>query len=259
MACELMREGSPEELLLDCHVFDYARLIRFADEHAQAYSDAEPFPHIVIDEFLSDGFVRFLCARFPDLGERPGQEAVSAQTEDGRPAQAGKRWISRESAVDLAIRCLYWELNSGAFLAFLERLTGIAPLLPDPYLQGGGLHETHRGGFLRVHADFNRHREMRLDRRLNLLVYLNPDWQPAWGGELELWNAGMTQCLKRVLPLSGRCVIFSTSEFSYHGHPHPLQCPPGRSRRSLAMYYYTRPAADAGPDHQTLWQSLPGE
>jgi len=259
MAAELMREGTPDELLLDCHVFDYPRLMQFAQTHAGAYAAAAPFPHIVIDEFLSDDFVRFVCARFPDLRERPGQEAVSAQTDDGRPAQAGKRWISRESAVDIAIRCLYWELNSGAFLAFLERLTGIAPLLPDPYLAGGGLHETQRGGFLRVHADFNRQPELGLARRLNLLVYLNPDWNPAWGGDLELWDADMAQCVQRVPPLGGRCVIFSTSRNSFHGHPHPLACPEGQARRSLAMYYYTHDAVAAPARHDTLWQALPGE
>ena len=257
MSAALTHDGDAAQLLRECRVFDYGRLMSYAEEHAAQYAAAEPFPHIVIDELLPPTLVRHLVERFPDLGERPGQEAVSATMDDGRPAQARKRWISRESAVDLAIRCMYWELNSGSFLAFLERLTGIRALLPDPYLQGGGLHETHRGGFLQVHADFNRHREMRLDRRLNLLIYLNPTWGDGWGGELELWSADMTRCVQRVAPLGGRCVVFSTSETSFHGHPQPLQCPDGTARRSLAMYYYVKGGQDGKPDHQTLWQALP--
>ena len=259
MGTALTNEGDPARLLRECRVFDYARLMAFAEQNAARYAAADPFPHIVIDGFIPEALVRHVAARFPDLRERPGQEAVSATMDDGRPAQARKRWISRESAVDLAIRCLYWELNSGSFLGFLERLSGIPALLPDPYLQGGGLHETHRGGFLRVHADFNRHREMRLDRRLNLLVYMNPDWQPEWGGELELWDRDMSRCAQRVQPVGGRCVIFSTSETSFHGHPHPLACPEGVSRRSLAMYYYTHDAVAPASRHDTLWQALPGE
>jgi hypothetical protein len=259
MRSALANEGDPARLLRDCRVFDYERLMAFAAENAAPYAAAEPFPHIVIDDFIPESLVHHLTARYPDLRERPGQEAVSATMDDGSPAQAGKRWISRESAVDLAIRCLYWELNSGSFLGFLERLSGIPALLPDPYLQGGGLHETHRGGFLRVHADFNRHREMRLDRRLNLLIYLNPGWQPEWGGDLEFWDSGMTRCQQRVSPVGGRCVIFSTSETSYHGHPHPLVCPQDVSRRSLALYYYTHSATDAPREHETLWQTLPGD
>lgn len=255
----LIKQGSAAELLRDCSVFDQARLMAFADAHAAAYAAAEPFPHIVIDDFLNIEFVRYLLERFPDLHERPGQEQVSMNTTEGRPAQALKRWISREAAVDLAFRCLFWELNSGGFLAFLERLTGIAPLLPDPYLYGAGLHETRASGFLRVHADFNRHREMGLDRRLNMLVYLNPDWQPGWGGDLELWTSDMSRCVQRVAPIAGRCAIFSTSRHSFHGHPHPLSCPPDNSRKSVAMYYYTHGDGSAATAHDTLWQSLPEE
>jgi len=259
MDAPLMRPGPAGRLLRDCAVFDYARLMRFAAESAPAYAAARPFPHIVIDDFLSAEMTRYIAARFPVLAERAGQEAVSALMVDGRPAQAGKRWISREAAVDIAIRCLYWELNSGSFLAFLERLTGIGPLLPDPYLAGGGLHETRTGGFLRVHADFNKHPELGLARRLNLLVYLNPEWDPAWGGELELWDEGMQACERRVPPIGGRCVIFSTSRTSYHGHPHALTCPEGVARRSLAMYYYTNETGQPLQGHETLWQALPEE
>jgi Rps23 Pro-64 3,4-dihydroxylase Tpa1-like proline 4-hydroxylase len=140
-------------------------------------------------------------------------------------------------------------------------LTGIEGLLPDPHMQGGGIHQIHRGGFLRVHADFNKHPKFGLDRRLNLLLYLNKDWQEEYGGEIELWSRDMARCERRILPTARRCLIFSTLSDSYHGHPHPLTCPEGMTRKSIAMYYYTngRPAEEQRPQHGTLWQKLPQE
>lgn len=154
------------------------------------------------------------------------------------------------------------ELNSSSFVLFLERLTGISGLIPDPHYVGGGLHQIERGGFLKVHADFNRHPILRVDRRLNLLIYLNPGWRDEYGGHFELWDAGMKRCVKRVLPVINRCVVFTTGERSFHGHPDPLTCPEGTTRRSLALYYYTAAATggDAGAaDHTTLFQRRPGE
>ena len=103
------------------------------------------------------------------------------------------------------------------FLEFLESLTGIDGLIPDPYYEGGGLHPIVPGGFLKVHADFNWHKDLKLDRRLNVIVYLNRNWKEEYGGHLELWNREMTRCERRVLPIFNRCVIFSTTDFSYHG------------------------------------------
>ncbi len=175
---------------------------------------------------------------------------------DGSYAQREKRWLSSPVAVKPVIRRLYWELNSADFLECLEILTGIQGLIPDPHLFGGGLHETRTGGYLNVHADFNKHPWFRLDRRLNLLVYLNPGWQPEWGGDLELWERDLSACVKTVSPLAGRAVLFSTTRDSFHGHPHPLACPEGVSRKSLALYYYShgRPEGEDPSEHKTIWQ-----
>jgi Rps23 Pro-64 3,4-dihydroxylase Tpa1-like proline 4-hydroxylase len=97
-----------------------------------------------------------------------------------------------------------------------------------------------------VHADFNRHEKLNLDRRLNLLLYLNRDWKEEYGGHLQLWTRDMGRCVVKVLPVFNRCVVFSTTDFSYHGHPDPLTCPPGRTRKSIAMYYYTNGRAGGG-------------
>ncbi|MFT5484605.1 MAG: Rps23 Pro-64 3,4-dihydroxylase Tpa1-like proline 4-hydroxylase, partial [Halieaceae bacterium] len=129
----------------------------------------------------------------------------------------------------------------------------------DPKLQGGGIHQVLPGGVLAVHADFTRHRLLNLDRRLNVLVYLNQHWEDDWGGHLELWSTDMARCERRIRPLAGRCVIFNTSDKSFHGHPTVLACPKGVTRKSIALYYYThgRDDAQVEPTRATDWQSLP--
>jgi Rps23 Pro-64 3,4-dihydroxylase Tpa1-like proline 4-hydroxylase len=145
------------------------------------------------------------------------------------------------------------------FLEWLEDMTGIAGLLPDPHMIGGGPHEIRRGGKLAVHADFNRHPHTGLDRRLNVLLYLNREWQQAWGGHLELWDLNRERC-KQIAPVFNRLVVFATTSTSWHGHPVPLTCPPGVYRRSIAFYYYTdgRPAHESMGDHSTVFVDTPG-
>jgi Rps23 Pro-64 3,4-dihydroxylase Tpa1-like proline 4-hydroxylase len=152
------------------------------------------------------------------------------------------------------------QLNAAPFMAFLEKLTGIAGLIPDPHLRGGGLHEIRRGGALGVHADFNFYKRLNLYRRLNLLVYLNENWTEAWGGDLELWDRQGKRCVRRISPIFNRAVVFDTSNLSYHGHPNPLQCPEERSRKSLALYYYTvdAPAEDDRTPHTTVFIKTEG-
>ena len=125
------------------------------------------------------------------------------------------------------------------FVDFLERLTGIDALIPDPHYFGGGLHQIRPGGFLKVHADFNRHSRLDLERRLNAILYLNKDWQEEYGGHLQIWDNDMTRCEKKVLPVFNRLLVFATLDTANHGHPDPLTCPPDRARRSMALYYYT--------------------
>jgi Rps23 Pro-64 3,4-dihydroxylase Tpa1-like proline 4-hydroxylase len=140
-------------------------------------------------------------------------------------------------------------------------LTGIQDLISDPFYRGGGLHNILPGGKLGVHADFNKHQKYDLDRRLNLLLYLNKDWKEEYGGHIELWDKNMQKCVKRVLPIFNRVVIFTTTDHSFHGHPDPLNCPNPMSRKSLALYYYThgRPEEDESQTHSTLFKLRPGE
>jgi hypothetical protein len=144
-------------------------------------------------------------------------------------------------------------------LAFLEGLSGIQGLLPDPYFEGGGFHEISAGGKLGIHADFRIHERLHLQRRINLLVYLNEHWQEEWNGRLELWDRKMTHCVEAIAPFANRCVIFNTDADSYHGHPDPLAVPSEVKRRSIALYYYTasRAVYREVPNHSTMYRARP--
>ncbi len=132
------------------------------------------------------------------------------------------------------------DLNSGPFVRWLEQLTGIEHLLPDPHLVGGGLHLSGPGDHLGIHADFNWHEGLQAHRRLNLLIYLTDQpWQPEWGGALELWSTDGNQRVRTVEPLFNRAALFSTRSDTFHGHPQPWAAPHGIFRQSLALYYYT--------------------
>jgi hypothetical protein len=222
-------------------------LARIAQERSSEYQANQPFPHIIIDDFLPEPVARSSLAAFP------GPEAAGWY--EYRNDRERKLGSVHEQNIPPAIRNVLYALNSATFLTFLEKLTGIPGLVPDPHFFGGGMHQIVRDGKLAVHVDFNRHPGLRLDRRLNLLLYLNEDWPDEYGGHLELWDAKGNSAVTKVLPVFNRCVVFSTTRKSYHGHPHPLACPPDRSRKSIALYYYTngRPAEEAAPEHSTIF------
>ncbi len=248
-------DGETETLI------DFRYLFKVTRGRRREYLDATPFPNLVIDDFLPKSTFDEVHRCFTLPSETVRFEDYSANLEDGSPAQAGKIHLSSVMEMHPVVRNLVFEMCSFSFLKALQRITGIRGLLPDPLLQGGGIHLVKRGGLLRVHADFNRHDRYRLDRRVNLLLYFNPDWKESYGGHLELWTKDMGRCEKRILPIANRCVIFSTTSHSFHGHPHPLTCPENVMRKSISLYYYSigRPATEVQPAHNTLWQRLPSE
>lgn len=211
-----------------------------AQKHDQ-YRNAHPFPSIWFDDFFNSAALRQVLAEFPELGQNGKDEVHYTNPNEAKYASKGEYKFGPRS------RELMHFLNSQPFLEFLQNLTGIQEtLIPDPYFEGGGYHQIKPGGFLKVHVDFHKHKMMDLDRRVNVLVYLNEDWKEEYGGHFELWERDMSKCAVRIAPLFNRMAIFSTTDYSWHGHPDPLTCPTDRSRRSLALYYYTngRPASE---------------
>ncbi len=224
-------------------------LDNLANKYSQAYAEAKPFSHIVIDNFLPESVLNTILEEFPKPNEIDWKKFDVATQK--------KLASSSELQMGEGTRLLLYQLNSATFINFLERLTGIDGIIPDPHFVGGGLHQMERGGYLKIHTDFNRHKKLHLDRRLNLLIYLNKNWQEEYGGHFEMWDRDMTQCEKKILPIFNRCVVFSTTDFSYHGLPDPLTCPDGWTRKSLALYYYSngRPPEEVSEDHSTIFKS----
>ena len=213
------------------------------------YVSNDPFPHIVIDDFISPSILETCLADFPPTPDPDSQTFDRAQERyktSYNPDYLGPR-----------TRSFFYSLNSRPFLAFLENMTGIKGLAPDPYFLGGGFHETREGGHLSVHADFNLHPALKMERRLNLLLYLNKDWREEYGGALELWDQEMKACAKRVTPEFNRCVVFSTNATSFHGHPAPVAHPEKKPRRSIALYYYTATWDEAARSRTTQFKKRP--
>lgn len=196
-------------------------------DHREAFASNEPFEHLVIDGLFNEDLLRLIEQEFGD--DRSGWAGRPTARDFTMRANIGAT-LGNAAAAYFAL------LNSKRFVEYLSSLSGTPNLLPDPMLVGGGLHETPPGGYFAVHRDFNVHQQNGLANRLVLITYLNEGWEEGFGGSLELWNK--EQCVKSVLPVFGRTIIFKHSDRSFHGHPGPLVPPPGRTRRSVAAYFY---------------------
>ena len=208
-------------------------LQKLANELANTYQTNKPFPSIYIDDFFDENFLEEVLKEFPRVDQLKDKIYYANPNED-KYATKGEYTFGNQT------KKLVHFLNSQPFLEFLQKITGIEEtLIPDPYFEGGGFHEIKPGGFLKVHVDFHKNKKLQLSRRVNFLIYLNKDWEEEYGGHLELWEKDMSQCVSKILPKFNRAAMFSTTGDSWHGHPDPLNCPEGNSRKSLALYYYT--------------------
>lgn len=199
------------------------------------YLNAQPFAHATFKDIFSREFLIQVANEFPDLAINA--DRIFNNHHEKKHVTFGESKLS-DSSKTLVRFC-----NSEPFLKWLSGLTGIDNLMPDPYLIGGGYHEIKSGGKLGIHVDFNKHGLWGADRRVNVLIYLNENWQPTWGGGIKLYDTDLNEKVC-VFPELGNVVIFSTTDKSWHGHPEPLTCPKDRSRKSIALYYYTAPEMD---------------
>ncbi|MEL6355460.1 MAG: 2OG-Fe(II) oxygenase [Bacteroidota bacterium] len=198
----------------------------------ERYQAGHPYPHIVLDNFLSTDVADLALAAFPSLNDSGWINYVHVNE--------NKRGLNKVELLPDYLRQLILDFNKPEFVAFLSELTGIPNLQADETLEGGGLHQSPREGYLNVHADFTVHPHKRTwKRRVNLLLYLNKDWLVEYNGDLELWARDMSRCEQKIAPIFNRVVVFNTDEDSYHGLPEPIKCPPGETRKSLALYFFT--------------------
>lgn len=243
-------------------VFTQQQLRQMADNCAERIADStagseyfdEPYKHIVIDNFLDADLAQRCLENFPAPSDSCWEHANDADIEVKLRTTWKSEFEIPEILVD-AVRIL----NSAPVLKSMGARLGIPKLVPDPYFTGGGLNITMPGGLLDVHVDGNYHDATGLNRRINSIVYLNPDWRPEWGGEFGIYDRNGEVCVKRVAPIFNRLVIFDSHDFSFHGLPEPLASPPGTARKSIILYYYTqapRPDQQVAVDspHSALWK-----
>ena len=235
-------------------LLDINKAKEFGLSLSDCYCSAEPYPHIVIDDFLPLWLIDELLNTFPTKnGDEDNffeSEFSGLHKRQALPYNYGER-----------VQNLLNFFNSSPIIRFLENLTKIEALIGDPHFGGGGYHEISRGGHLGVHADFRIQTELHLVRRINVLIYLNKNWKSEYGGELEIWDKKMSSRIKSIAPLFNRCVIFNTDSHSYHGHPDPLNTPENLTRKSIALYYYTasKKVYEENASHTTMYVARPND
>ena len=233
-------------------LFPYDAWQDSVDRLAADYQRNEPFPHIHLEGFLKPAVARRVLEEFPD--------PTSPAWREYKHFNENKLGMTRRDLFPPAVGALIDEFNSPQFVLWLSKLTCIPGLKADPSLEGGGMHQSTRNGFLNIHADFTMHHHHRdWRRRVNLILYLNEGWQDDWGGAIELWDRSMQQCVVRVAPLFNHALIFNTDEASYHGFPDKIACPDGVTRKSLALYYYTLENSSAYARKSTNYRSRPAD
>lgn len=216
---------------------------------APQYQGKQPYDYGCFDNFLPI-----------EVLERVREEVLALGSKDPENSSGNERLKTsfNPDTLPAYTKAVFHALNSRAFIQFLEQMSGIKGLIPDPYYFGGGIHRTENTGFLSIHADFNHHALMNLQRRLNLLIYLNPGWKEEYGGSFEVWTNDMSQKVAGFAPVMNRMCCFSTGDDTMHGNPEPVNHPDGQPRLSIALYYYTATWEEGRMGQSTVFKRRPG-
>ena len=195
--------------------------------------------YVVLDKLWNDHLLQKVAQEFDSLAEWEGEKDFYGARE--------KKWQTQYEKLPRFGKLFCEFLNQPLMLEMIEKLFSMKGLIPDPYMLGGGFHSTGDGGFLKIHTDFNWHKKLQLKRVINVLIYLNEQWEESYGGAFHLYEKTSINEMKsiiKLLPIFNRTVIFVTDENSFHGQPIPVSCGPNMRRKSIAMYYYQAPKAD---------------
>lgn len=215
-----------------------------------SFQNSEPFNHVIIDNFFTNEFAHLIAEEFPNI-----------ETNDGvyynNPIEI-KKAIGDWNKFKKYTYSAFQYMCSQKFISEVEQCTGINGLIADYGLHGGGYHMHPRGGKLNIHKDYSIHPKLRLERRLNIIIYMTPNWNPEWGGGLQLWSHDEAknlpkECIKVVDNVFNRAVIFDTTQNSWHGLPVEIQCPENITRNSLAIYYLSEPRNNIETHNRALF------
>jgi Rps23 Pro-64 3,4-dihydroxylase Tpa1-like proline 4-hydroxylase len=195
------------------------------------FMNANPFPHVYIDDFLETGLANSLSENFPPLSE---MDILYHGLNENKGEHSNFQNLHED------FRRLQHLLSSETFIGEVESISGISDfsVINDRY--GCGLHQGGNGSFLDIHIDYNLHPFEKKQRRLNLIIFLNENWQKDWGGYLEFWNAASTECVTSIEPKFNRCVLFICNNISYHGY-NRIKCPASVTRKSFYLYFFSHP------------------
>jgi len=227
------KENSNRIDLSILNTFDNEEYATLAFNNSTLYRENTPFPHIVFDNFLPEVTAKILSDQYPQPNDLNTPFKHHEHQNVNRYFLEDMRYFSNN------LKLFSLAISSRSFLLFLETLTGINALIPDPYFMGGGAMMTGNGGFLNVHVDFNWHQKLQAWRRCNVLFYLTKDWRSEYQGNLELWSKDGQSKLKEVEPLFNRVVIFDTTSQSYHGQPSKINTPKNVFRNVFSAFYYS--------------------
>lgn len=213
-----------------------------------------PFYHHIIDDFLDYQQAITISNEFPDYDSSVWY-CYDNPLENKKTCNSWYHFGSETYK-------LFYHLNSPGFIQQIKEVTGIKTLYPDVGLHGGGLHIHGTGGKLNIHLDYSIHPKLKLQRKLNLILYLEPQWNPEWGGGLELWSHDFIknkpkEKVKTITNVFNRVVLFDTTQNSWHGFPKPITCPRNRYRKSLAVYYLTDPPENVDQRPRALYTPTP--
>lgn len=226
-------------------IANFDTLQGYVKKYASQYLLADPFPHIVIDNFFSSSQINFIRSTFPLPDSAVWKTPENIHTISKSVIKRGITGF-KENVINDDARYIFNEFNSATFIDFLSKLSGISGLCSDPYLNEAGFHFSSNNGKLNIHADYSHHDKIGLERRLNFLLFLNENWERNFQGNLGLYDKKFN-LVKSYMPINNRVIIFSTSKDSYHGFPDSIKMSESYireeyGRKSIAMYYYTLPS-----------------
>jgi hypothetical protein len=213
-------------------------------DYALDYSMGTPVPWIAFDDFLPEDL---LTTVQKEIDLIPGHIWTKFTRNGSSMLECNTFKYSPN------IRELVLNLNSGEFVTWLENITGLKKIIPDPLLIGAGLMRCGNGHSLKLHTDFNWNEQLRLNRSLSAILYLSKEWDPDWQGSLEFWDLDRKACVHKIEPKPNRLLVWNYHDLLVHGHPNPIQCPEGSSRDGLRMFYFTSNATPVNPPHRSLY------
>ena len=228
--------------------FDYDKL-------SKEFQEAQPFRHVVIDNFFDDETARQLSSEFPDYND---EKIWSVYRNPIENKKLTPNWDLFPKATYQAFSLM----NTPEFVEKIRKITGITNLEADYGLHGGGWHMHGRGGKLNMHKDYSIHPKLGKERRINIIIYMTPDWQEEWGGGLELWSHDEEknlpkECVKKIYNKFNCAALFDTAQNSWHGLPKELECPEGTYRKSLNIYYVAEAREEAEKHDRALFAPTP--